>query len=108
MGIKLRFVNLCFLPYFILFYFILLSWLHHEVCGILVPRPGIEPGPSAVEVLSSNHWTTREFPIIFILEPKMLYNFKGGKLCDIIYILKRSEFYCFGPKTLFRPFRKKG
>ena len=30
-------------------------------CGILVPWPGIEPGPSAVRVQSPNHWTAREF-----------------------------------------------
>ena len=30
--------------------------------GILVPRPWIEPVPSAVEVLSLNHWTVREVP----------------------------------------------
>ena len=29
-------------------------------CGILVPPPGIEPGPLAVEVLSPNHWTAKE------------------------------------------------
>ena len=28
----------------------------------LVPRPGIEPWSSAVEVLSPNHWTAREVP----------------------------------------------
>ena len=28
--------------------------------GILVPQPGIEPTPSALEVQSFNHWTTRE------------------------------------------------
>ena len=32
-------------------------------CGILVPRPGIEPVPPAVEAWSPNHWTVREFPI---------------------------------------------
>ena len=39
-------------------------------CGILVPQPGIEPVPLAVEVQSPNHWTTRKFPdkiFIFIL-----------------------------------------
>ena len=36
-------------------------------CGILVPRPGIEPAPPALEVWSLNHWTAREVPaIIFI------------------------------------------
>ena len=29
-------------------------------CGILVPRPGIEPVPPAVEAQSLNHWTARE------------------------------------------------
>ena len=28
--------------------------------GILVPQPGIEPIPPAVEVWSPYHWTTRE------------------------------------------------
>ena len=28
---------------------------------ILVPRPGIEPTPSAVKAQSANHWTTSEF-----------------------------------------------
>ena len=30
-------------------------------CGILVPQPGIEPMPSAMETQSPNHWTAREF-----------------------------------------------
>ena len=29
-------------------------------CGILVPRPGIEPVPPALETQSLNHWTARE------------------------------------------------
>ena len=32
------------------------------VFGILVPLPGIEPGPPIVGVQSPNHRTTREFP----------------------------------------------
>ena len=31
-------------------------------CGISVPRPGIELGPTAVKAGSPNHWTAREFP----------------------------------------------
>ena len=34
--------------------------------GILVPQPGIEPVPPAVEVWSLNHWTMREVLIIII------------------------------------------
>ena len=33
-----------------------------HVCGILVPRPGIEPVPSAVEVWSPRHWTAGQIP----------------------------------------------
>ena len=33
----------------------------------LVPRPGIEPTPRAVEAWSLNHWTTREVPPSFFL-----------------------------------------
>ena len=35
-------------------------------CVILVPRPGIEPVPSAVKARRPNHWTTREFPIAIL------------------------------------------
>ena len=30
--------------------------------GILIPGPGMEPVPAAVETWSLNHWTTREAP----------------------------------------------
>ena len=43
-------------------FFVLFFWPSHMACGILVPRPGIEPGLSAVKARSPNHWTTREFP----------------------------------------------
>ena len=50
-------------PFFLNCIFCLFIYLlHHTACGILVPQPGIELGPSAVRVQSSNHWTTREFP----------------------------------------------
>ena len=35
--------------------------------GIFVPRPGIEPGPSAVTAWSPNHWIARNFPIWLFL-----------------------------------------
>ena len=37
-------------------------WTHHAARGILVPRPGIEPTPPAVEAWSLSHWTAREVP----------------------------------------------
>ena len=41
---------------------------HCEACRILVPQPGIEPGPLAVEVWSPNYTTTREFPGFIFLK----------------------------------------
>ena len=35
-------------------------WPHPMAYRILVPCPGIKPSPTAVEVLSLNHWTPRE------------------------------------------------
>ena len=32
-------------------------------CRVLVPPPGIEPGPMAVTGLSPNPWTAGEFPL---------------------------------------------
>ena len=46
----------------LLFFFFFTFWPHRAACGILVPRPGIEPAPSAVEVQSPNHWTARKVP----------------------------------------------
>ena len=46
-----------------LFWFVfVLTMLHGLACRILVPQPGIEPGPSAVEAWSPTHWSAREFP----------------------------------------------
>ena len=42
--------------------FIFLSLFFLAARRILVPWPGIEPGPSAVQAPSPNRWTAREFP----------------------------------------------
>ena len=39
-------------------------------CGILAPRPGIEPGPSAVKARPLYHWTAGEFPP-FLVNPRV-------------------------------------
>ena len=41
--------------------FYLFIWPLHAACGLLVPWPGIEPKPPAVEARSLNHWAPREF-----------------------------------------------
>ena len=38
--------------------------LCHPMCGILVPRPGVEPLPTAVGAPSLNPWTVRESLIL--------------------------------------------
>ena len=54
--------NLMMFFYFIyLFIFLSSRLLKVWACGILVPWPEIEPGPSAVKAWSPNYWTTREF-----------------------------------------------
>ena len=44
--------------------------LHHPGMWILVPLPGIKPMPPAVEARTSspNLWTTRGFPMLFLLQ----------------------------------------
>ena len=40
---------------------------YRAACEISVPGPGIEPTPTEVEAQSPNHWTTREFLTLYIL-----------------------------------------
>ena len=48
-------------PHFILL-LLLLFLFCHVAYRILVPRPGVEPMPPALEARSLNHWTAREVP----------------------------------------------
>ena len=43
------------------YFFCFVFWPDCVACGILIPWPGIESGPSAVKMQSSNHWRAREF-----------------------------------------------
>ena len=47
---------------FSFFNLLLIFWLCHTICGILVPLPGAERMHPELEVWSLNHWTTREMP----------------------------------------------
>ena len=46
-------------------------WPHHTACGILVPGPGIEPVPPALEAWRLNHWTAREVPVCYCLSSSL-------------------------------------
>ena len=39
-------------------------WLRQVACGILVPRPGIRPVPTALGAWCPNLWTAREVPLV--------------------------------------------
>ena len=54
MSLHLKCISNVF-PSFCLF--VCLFWLCYQACGILVPRPGMEPAPLTLEGRSLNHWT---------------------------------------------------
>ena len=62
-------------------------WLHHAACGILVPWPGIEPMPLAVEAWSLTHWTTREVPSLLFSQPVNVGIFRYSILGFLLYVL---------------------
>ena len=45
-----------------LIFFLFVAVLH--ACELLVPQPGLKPGPLAVKAWCPNHRTTREFPAL--------------------------------------------
>ena len=51
----------------------LFVWPHYVLCGILVPPPGMEPMPPAVETRSPNHCAAREFPEDVSLTPSKAF-----------------------------------
>ena len=70
--------NLCNSPLikslslFYFFYFL----VTHVACGTLVPQLGIESKPPALEAQSPNHWTTREVPLLKMIE-------KAPEICSV-------------------------
>ena len=51
--------------------------------GILFKQLGIEPRPSAVEVLRPNHWTTKEVLEKILLSFSFLWELKGIQLVAV-------------------------
>ena len=47
---------------FSFFNLLLIFWLCHPICGVLVPPPRAEPTHPELEAWGLNHWTTREMP----------------------------------------------
>ena len=48
--------------------YLFVYWLCCTACGVLVPWPGIEPVPHAVEAWSPDHWATSELPRLCMLK----------------------------------------
>ena len=48
--------------------FVPFLWPRRAACGILVPRPGIEPVPPALGAWSLNHWAAREVPVCSFID----------------------------------------
>ena len=71
-------------------------------CGILVPWPGIETVPAAVEALCLNHWTAREIPRQFFI----LMLRKKGKRFFLLFVFfcqrGRTFSFCSGACKRFR------
>ena len=57
------------------FKIILFIWLHFVACKILVPQPGTEPMPLAVEPQSLNLWTVRE--VLDRILKNLIFSTKG-------------------------------
>ena len=58
-------------------------WPCSVAYGILFQQPGIEPRPSAVKVLSPNHWTTKEVPEKIMPSFSFLWELKGIQLVAV-------------------------
>ena len=61
-----------------LYIFFFFFWPGHATFRILVPRPGIEPRPTAVKAPSPNYRTTREFPTPCISDCVLSICFNDG------------------------------
>ena len=71
-GKNITITQLCSLDLQLDFYLLLFFFFGCALatCGILIPRPEIEPRPSAVRVQSPNHWTAKEFPNLYLFPEK--------------------------------------
>ena len=62
--------DVCTLKYLTFNFIFFIFWPCHTACRILVPRPGIEPTPPAVEAQSLKHRTAREILWLLTLNKK--------------------------------------
>ena len=78
--------------------FHLFFWPHHMACRILLPQPGTEPMPPAVEAQGLNNWAAREVLIFcnFKSSPSSPHQLPGKvpranrMLCDYQQVLRTT------------------
>ena len=90
-----------YLIFLIAILFIFIFWLCQESCEILVPWPGIELMPPALEAWGLNHWTSRKsqmhvyiyiFCIYFLNDVFLAFSLNNSKKILFIYLFL---FYLF-------------
>ena len=90
-----------YLIFLIAILFIFIFWLCQESCEILVPWPGIELMPPALEAWGLNHWTSRKsqmhvyiyiFCIYFLNDVFLAFSLNNSKKILFIYLFSLQ--YC--------------
>ena len=76
-------------------------------CGILVPRPGIEPVPLSIGRQICNHWTTRKFLVLAFMSKSP--DLGEGNALEQKFTPKRAEkeYYFLIPRIINRKRFKK-
>ena len=84
-------LNVHFFFFLILPFFFLAA--SRTACGILVPQPGIEPLPPAVESWVLNHWTTMEVPAALYFFLVIFGSAGSSLLCGLFSLAVGSGVY---------------
>ena len=79
-GLSVRGQDLYLCSALYLFFYLFFFWLHPAACGILVPRPGVDPGPPGAEARSLNHWTQGSPSVLYLVELEQ-GQYKGISIC---------------------------
>ena len=79
---------------------LLFFWLGQVACGILVPQPGIKPGPLALGAQSLNLWTNRQV-LSFYFSIKVIHTPCFVLVCNR-KVCNKAKKKCPVPPLLFR------
>ena len=76
-SVNLYGMNQTVLILFKYFKIVINFWPHLAACRILLAQPRIEPQPATVRAQSPNHWTMREFPVLYFRRERFVESIKG-------------------------------